>query len=246
MELVLAELNEEKVKNHMKLLRKWYRIVSDILSQSGLDFSVEDENAWNEYVKSHSKSQSFHVQYNAKRPIFNQLRNRGIGLDQFSFVAVVKAYGRSFEVGFGRGVYGVVVKSGNGMFVDLSNTLLQFYCVVEELKMHMCCVGIKAIAAAMLSRLAWLVTEGGLFWGSLFMVTVSKLGLVMILNVVTVLIDMYSKTGRVYLAQKVFDGLVEKDVVLWNCLITIYARNCLVEEAVALLQKMRYEGVRLN
>ncbi|XP_058726713.1 uncharacterized protein LOC131598097 [Vicia villosa] len=53
-----VQLNEEDVKNHIKLWRRWYRIVSDILCQSGFDWDdtkcmiiVEDENAWNEYVK---------------------------------------------------------------------------------------------------------------------------------------------------------------------------------------------------
>ncbi|KAI5411119.1 hypothetical protein KIW84_056313 [Lathyrus oleraceus] len=36
--------------------------------------------------------------------------NRGIELDQFSFVAVVKACGRSLEVGFGRGIHEVAMK----------------------------------------------------------------------------------------------------------------------------------------
>ncbi|CAK8530903.1 unnamed protein product [Lathyrus sativus] len=53
-----VQLNEESVISHIKLWRSWYRIVSDILCQSGFDWddtkcmiTVEDENAWNEYVK---------------------------------------------------------------------------------------------------------------------------------------------------------------------------------------------------
>jgi len=48
----------DSVKNHFKLWRTWYGIVSDILSQSGFDWdntkymiTVENEIAWNEYVK---------------------------------------------------------------------------------------------------------------------------------------------------------------------------------------------------
>ena len=48
----------DSVKNHFKLWRTWYEIVSDILSQSGFDWdntkymiTVENEIAWNEYVK---------------------------------------------------------------------------------------------------------------------------------------------------------------------------------------------------
>ncbi|XP_058764995.1 pentatricopeptide repeat-containing protein At1g26900, mitochondrial-like [Vicia villosa] len=221
---------------------------------------------------------------NKALPIFNELRKRGIGLDRFSLIAVVKACGTSLEVGFGRGVHGIAVKSENGMFVDLSNTLLRFYCVcrriedackvfdefperndlvtwnilmggcvlvskhclVFELFSKMCCVGIKASVATMLSLLCAAGDGGNFVLGKSLHGYCIKIGFGCNLNVVTVLIDMYAKTGRVYLARKVFDGLVEKDVVLWNCLIRIYARSCLVEEAVALLQKMRYEGVRPN
>jgi pentatricopeptide repeat protein len=71
---------------------------------------------------------------NKALPIFNEVRNSGIELDQFSFVAVLKACGRSLEVGFGRGVHGIAMKSGNRLFVDVNNTLLQFYCVCRRIE----------------------------------------------------------------------------------------------------------------
>jgi hypothetical protein len=53
-----VQLIGDNVKNRIKLWRGWYGIVSDILGQSGFDWdgtkcmiTVEDENAWNEYVK---------------------------------------------------------------------------------------------------------------------------------------------------------------------------------------------------
>lgn len=53
-----VKLNEENIKNHIKLWRRWYRIVGIILGQSGFDWddtkcmiTVKDENAWDEYVK---------------------------------------------------------------------------------------------------------------------------------------------------------------------------------------------------
>ncbi|CAJ2658646.1 unnamed protein product [Trifolium pratense] len=221
---------------------------------------------------------------NKALPIFNEVRNSGIELDQFSFVTVLKACGRSLEVGFGSGVHGIAMKSGNRLFVDVNNTLLQFYCVcrriedahkvfdefperndlvswnilmggcvlvshyslVFELFLKMCCCGIKASVATMLSLLSAAGDIGNFVLGKSLHGYCIKIGFIYNLNVVTALIDMYAKTGRIYLARKVFDGVVEKDVVLWNCLIRIYARNCLVEDAVALLQKMRHERVKPN
>ncbi|XP_020237168.1 uncharacterized protein LOC109816531 [Cajanus cajan] len=56
----------ENVKNRIKLWRSWYGVVSDILSQSGFDWdgtkhmiTVDNENAWNEYVNAHKEAKQF-------------------------------------------------------------------------------------------------------------------------------------------------------------------------------------------
>ncbi|KAH1228085.1 hypothetical protein GmHk_10G028159 [Glycine max] len=56
----------DNVKNHIKLWRSWYGIVSDILGQSGFDWdgtkhmiTVENENAWNKYCTSHKSAKPF-------------------------------------------------------------------------------------------------------------------------------------------------------------------------------------------
>ncbi|XP_050903251.1 uncharacterized protein LOC127115865 [Lathyrus oleraceus] len=61
-----VKLNEENIKNHIKLWRIWYRIVGVILGQSGFDWddtkcmiTVKDENAWDEYVKLHEEAKRF-------------------------------------------------------------------------------------------------------------------------------------------------------------------------------------------
>lgn len=61
-----VQLTGDNVKNRIKVWRIWYGIVSDILSQSGFDWdgrkymiTVEDENSWNEYIKSHEEAKRF-------------------------------------------------------------------------------------------------------------------------------------------------------------------------------------------
>ena len=71
---------------------------------------------------------------NKALPFFNELRNRAIWLDQFSFITVLKACGRVSEVGVGQGIHGVAVKSGNRVFVDVKNALLHFYCVCKRIE----------------------------------------------------------------------------------------------------------------
>ncbi|PKI36838.1 pentatricopeptide repeat-containing protein At1g26900, mitochondrial [Punica granatum] len=59
--------------------------------------------------------------------IFNNLRARGIPLDQFSFITVLKCCHHAVGIGLGLGVHGVALRSGHGFFVDVKNALLHFY-----------------------------------------------------------------------------------------------------------------------
>ncbi|KAM1498096.1 hypothetical protein ACFX10_020982 [Malus domestica] len=73
------------------------------------------------------------IQYAAA--IFNGIQNPyNITLDQFSFVATIKACARESTIGIGRGIHGVVMRSGFGLFVNVQNTLLQFYCVSGKIE----------------------------------------------------------------------------------------------------------------
>ncbi|KAJ4954949.1 hypothetical protein NE237_011732 [Protea cynaroides] len=65
-------------------------------------------------------------------------------------------------------------------------------------------------------------------------------------NVVAATISMYSKTGCMDSARRIFHGLREKDVVLWNSIIDGYAKNGLLEESLALLSLMKLDRVKPN
>ncbi|KDP46635.1 hypothetical protein JCGZ_04569 [Jatropha curcas] len=57
------------------------------------------------------------------------------------------------------------------------------------------------------------------------------------------LIDMYGKCGDLTSARRVFDGMVKKDVVAWNAMITGYAQNGASDDAITLFNDMRESGV---
>ncbi|XP_059066089.1 pentatricopeptide repeat-containing protein At2g39620 [Cryptomeria japonica] len=59
------------------------------------------------------------------------------------------------------------------------------------------------------------------------------------ISVVTALIDMYTKCGALYFACKLFDKMVEKDVVSWNTMIGAYGMHGYSKEALELFSKMR-------
>lgn len=63
---------------------------------------------------------------------------------------------------------------------------------------------------------------------------------------INVLIDMYSKCGKLDLAMSLFDRCNEKDQVSWNSLISGYVRVGATEEPLNLLAKMHRDGVNLT
>ncbi|KAL2471323.1 Pentatricopeptide repeat-containing protein [Abeliophyllum distichum] len=62
--------------------------------------------------------------------------------------------------------------------------------------------------------------------------------------VMTALIDMYSKCGAVEKAKRVFDGMVEKDLVALNAVVSGYVQNGVVTEALSLVEEMKIMGVK--
>lgn len=56
------------------------------------------------------------------------------------------------------------------------------------------------------------------------------------------LVDMYVKCKQLEDALQVFNGMFERDVVLWNCLLGGYAQEDYGEEAIALFNQMQQEG----
>eukprot|EP01018_Ginkgo_biloba_P001467 Gb_24928 [translate_table: standard] len=60
------------------------------------------------------------------------------------------------------------------------------------------------------------------------------------------LVNMYSKCGSLLNARRVFDHMSERDVVSWTAMISAYARNGQVEEALTLFYQMQPAGIQPN
>lgn len=62
----------------------------------------------------------------------------------------------------------------------------------------------------------------------------------------SMLIDMYGKCGEVLNARKVFDGLQNRNVVVWTALMTAYLQNGYFEESLNLFTCMDRDGIPPN
>ncbi|MCO5597602.1 hypothetical protein L7F22_051681 [Adiantum nelumboides] len=69
-----------------------------------------------------------------------------------------------------------------------------------------------------------------------------KQGLESVTSIVNTLISMYGKCGRVGDAEIIFDRLVERDVVSWNAMLSMYAEQEQYVLALQLYWQMRKEG----
>ncbi|KAD0670014.1 hypothetical protein E3N88_43889 [Mikania micrantha] len=58
------------------------------------------------------------------------------------------------------------------------------------------------------------------------------------------LVDMYAKLGFVVEARSVFDDVLEKDLVLWNVMVSCYALNRLRDDSFKVFWMMQLEGVK--
>jgi pentatricopeptide repeat protein len=58
------------------------------------------------------------------------------------------------------------------------------------------------------------------------------------------LIDMYARCGRLEFARQVFDKMRHRDLVAWNAMIAVYAKNGRTPEAVEAFQEMQLAGFK--
>ncbi|BFG40340.1 hypothetical protein CerSpe_266140 [Prunus speciosa] len=66
------------------------------------------------------------------------------------------------------------------------------------------------------------------------------------LYVGSIIVDFYFKFSRVELAQKVFDGMPEKDTVLWNTMISGLVRNCYYADSMRIFRDMVVGGTAFD
>lgn len=87
---------------------------------------------------------------------------------------------------------------------------------------------------------------GAIAEGKVVHIELAKRGLDIVILVGNSLVDMYAKCGLLETAQKVFDTVPIRDVVLWNALISGYTEHGFYEDALNCLKWMQLDGMALN
>ncbi|XP_027161864.1 pentatricopeptide repeat-containing protein At5g59600 [Coffea eugenioides] len=64
--------------------------------------------------------------------------------------------------------------------------------------------------------------------------------------VISALIDMYSKCVNIKSAKRVFDRMVDKDLVALNAMVSGYVQHGIVKQALVLVQEMKLLGMKTN
>ncbi|XP_076888844.1 pentatricopeptide repeat-containing protein At2g46050, mitochondrial-like [Bidens hawaiensis] len=87
------------------------------------------------------------------------------------------------------------------------------------------------------------IQTGRIEMGMQFHCCIVKWGFCKDCYVSSCVVDMYAKVGFVVDARRVFDDVVEKDLVLWNVMASCYAFNGLRGDSFGVFSMMRFEGV---
>ncbi|KAF2298813.1 hypothetical protein GH714_028134 [Hevea brasiliensis] len=106
--------------------------------------------------------------------------------------------------------------------------------------------GLRVNAATLLTVLSAFADLGDLLGGESVHARCIKIGFCSKLNVVTALIEMYAKTGDIDSGRRIFDAVVEKDVVLWNWLLAACAASGSIKLGRRLSYYVEEEGLELD
>ncbi|KAL3507091.1 hypothetical protein ACH5RR_032473 [Cinchona calisaya] len=176
--------------------------------------------------------------------VFEEMQRLGRKPDQVAFVTVLNAY-----VGLGK------LDDAWRLFSEMPNknaiawnVMISGHCKVgyemEAVKLFqgMTKAGAQPTRSTLGSVLSAIAAVASLEYGVQVHAMAVKQGLDANVYVGSSLINMYAKCQKMEIAKKVFDGVSEKNDVLWNALLGGYAQNGYTSEVVELFMNMTIAG----
>lgn len=176
--------------------------------------------------------------------VFERMQKAGHVPDQVAFVTIINAF-----VGLGRLDDAFVLFSQMpnpnvvAWNVMISGHAKRGYEVEAiELFQNMRASGVKSTRSTLGSVLSAIASLAALDFGLVVHAEAVKQGLNSNVYVGSSLISMYAKCEKIDAAKKAFDGVDEKNVVLWNSMLGGYAQNGYSDEVIELFSQMKGSG----
>ncbi|XP_057962381.1 pentatricopeptide repeat-containing protein At4g18840-like [Malania oleifera] len=171
---------------------------------------------------------------------YGVMRSRGVQLNKFTFLFVLKAYGLRPSYEEGRVVHGKIVKMGFYSDVFIRNALIHMYSKCGDLSN-----GCKLFDEMPTCNVVNWNTMIMAFFGCGDVENGRRLFDEMPERNVeswNAVIGGYSKLGSVDIARALFDEMPERDLVSWGAMISGYVQNRRAMEALELFNKMQFDG----
>ncbi|OMO70338.1 hypothetical protein CCACVL1_18975 [Corchorus capsularis] len=182
--------------------------------------------------------------------------------DEKTYPLILRACSCLFDVDYGKMVHGQLAKLGFDSFEVVNDALMEFYRgfgefeqeVVDErpvkdlddLKSLIFEPSYGVSLVSIINLLRETVAFRSLVNGKAVNCFVLVSNLSKDLSVNTALLSMYSKLGSLKYAKSLFERMLEKDLVVWNIMISAYSQHGKPKESLEKLRCMANSGVRAD
>ncbi|KAL8200677.1 hypothetical protein R6Q57_012016 [Mikania cordata] len=180
--------------------------------------------------------------------IHNQLLKSDVDFDVFVCSAIIDMYGKCRDVSSARKVFDRSQDRNVVSWTAMLSAYSQHGFFEESLKLF-CDMQFEGIAPNESTFLVLLNSSAGLLslgYGYSLHTLAEKKGFKDHKNVGNSLINMYSKTGDIEAANKIFLGMTNRDLITWNTIICGYSHHGLGNKSLALFKEMLKTNVYPN
>ncbi|CAN4121328.1 unnamed protein product [Withania somnifera] len=184
---------------------------------------------------------------------FREYLRCGVGLDNYTLPFVIRVCRDTLDLKMGRLIHNVVYKNGLDSDDFVVASLVDMYskckvigdakqaCLMEWLRGIFCpdkVVMVNVVNACAKIGAMHKAKEVHEY------IVKNKFSLDVILG--TAMVDMYAKCGSVVVAREMFDGLREKNVIIWSAIIAAYGYHGQGQKAIDLFPMMLRSGILPN
>ncbi|KAM1005378.1 hypothetical protein ACFX13_005500 [Malus domestica] len=169
--------------------------------------------------------------------LFLQMQRQGNTFSEFTVSSVLCACAVKCAVFESKQLHALAVKLAMNLNVYVGTALLDVYAKSGLIK------DASSVFESLPERSDVTWSLAALIEGKQVHALLSKTGFGSNIFIVSSLIDMYAKCGSIREAYSVFEGMSERNIVLWNAMISGFARHACSLEVMILFEKMQQMGM---